>query len=87
MPPIVERRSTYAGFQTRELVVTGRGPTVLLLHGFGDSADTWRPVLTLLAEAGQAAIAVDLPGFGKTLGAWGFEADEIARLQECEAVS
>jgi pimeloyl-ACP methyl ester carboxylesterase len=65
MPPIVERRSTYAGFQTRELVVTGRGPTVLLLHGFGDSADTWRPVLTLLAEAGQAAIAVDLPGFGK----------------------
>jgi pimeloyl-ACP methyl ester carboxylesterase len=65
MPPIVEQRSTHAGFQTRELVVTGRGPTVLLLHGFGDSADTWRPVLTLLRDAGQAAIAVDLPGFGK----------------------
>jgi pimeloyl-ACP methyl ester carboxylesterase len=65
MPSIVERRSTHAGFQTRELVVTGRGPTVLLLHGFGDSADTWRPVLTLLSEAGQAAIAVDLPGFGQ----------------------
>jgi pimeloyl-ACP methyl ester carboxylesterase len=65
MPPTVEQRSTHAGFQTRELVVTGRGPTVLLLHGFGDSADTWRPVLTLLGEAGQSAIAVDLPGFGR----------------------
>ncbi len=65
MSSIVERRSTHAGFETRELVVTGRGPTVLLLHGFGDSADTWRPVLTLLGEAGQAAVAVDLPGFGR----------------------
>jgi pimeloyl-ACP methyl ester carboxylesterase len=65
MSSIVERRSTHAGIQTRELVVTGRGPIVLLLHGFGDSADTWRPVLTLLGEAGQAAIAVDLPGFGQ----------------------
>jgi pimeloyl-ACP methyl ester carboxylesterase len=65
MSSIVERRSTHAGVQTRELLVTGRGPTVLLLHGFGDSADTWRPVLTLLGEAGQAAIAVDLPGFGQ----------------------
>jgi pimeloyl-ACP methyl ester carboxylesterase len=65
MPSIVERRSTHGGFRTGELVVTGRGPTVLLLHGFGDSADTWRPVLTLLREAGQAAVAVDLPGFGR----------------------
>jgi pimeloyl-ACP methyl ester carboxylesterase len=65
MPPVVEQRSTHAGFQTRELVVTGHGPTVLLLHGFGDSADAWRPVLTLLGEAGQAAIAVDLPGFAQ----------------------
>jgi pimeloyl-ACP methyl ester carboxylesterase len=46
-------------------VVTGSGPSVLLLHGFGDSADTWRPVLTLLGDTGQAAIAVDLPGFGR----------------------
>jgi pimeloyl-ACP methyl ester carboxylesterase len=68
---IEERRATHAGVQTRELVVTGSRPTVLLLHGFGDSADTWRPVLSLLREAGQAAIAVDLPGFGR--------ADPLAR--------
>ena len=65
MSSIAERRSTYAGIQTRELVVAGSEPAVLLLHGFGDSADTWRPVLAQLREAGQAAIAVDLPGFGQ----------------------
>jgi pimeloyl-ACP methyl ester carboxylesterase len=61
---IEERRAAYAGTRTRELAVAGSGPTVLLLHGFGDAADTWRPVLKLLHAAGQAAVAVDLPGFG-----------------------
>jgi pimeloyl-ACP methyl ester carboxylesterase len=42
---------------------------LVLLHGYCDSADTWRPVLTRLAGAGVAAMAVDLPGFG--------EADEL----------
>jgi pimeloyl-ACP methyl ester carboxylesterase len=62
---IEERRSRYAGFKTRELVVEGRDPTVLLLHGFGDTADAWRLVLDLLHDHGQAAVAVDLPGFGQ----------------------
>jgi pimeloyl-ACP methyl ester carboxylesterase len=63
---IVERQAVHAGTKTRELVVAGSGPTVLLLHGFGDSADTWRPVLNLLHRAGQSAVAVDLPRFGHT---------------------
>ena len=62
---IEERRAAYAGTQTRELIVAGSGPTVLLAHGFGDTADTWRPVLNLLHDAKQAAVAVDLPGFGE----------------------
>jgi pimeloyl-ACP methyl ester carboxylesterase len=61
---IVERRTTYAGFGTRELAVEGAGCTVVLVHGFGHSADAWVPVLKLLHESGQAAVAVDLPGFG-----------------------
>ena len=61
---IEERRATYAGFGTRELAVEGTGCTVVLVHGFGHSADAWVPVLKLLSEAGQAAVAVDLPGFG-----------------------
>lgn len=44
-------------------------PRLVLFHGFCDSADTWRPVLTELAKAGVPAMAVDLPGFG--------EADEL----------
>ena len=61
---IEERRASYAGIRTRELAVAGSGPIVLLAHGFGDAADTWRPVLKFLHDAGQAAVAVDLPGFG-----------------------
>lgn len=38
---------------------------LVLLHGYCDSADTWRPVLSELAAAGVPAIAVDLPGFGE----------------------
>jgi pimeloyl-ACP methyl ester carboxylesterase len=63
-PFIEERRATYAGFGTRELAVEGTGCAVVLVHGFGHSADAWVPVLKLLSEAGQAAVAVDLPGFG-----------------------
>ena len=39
-------------------------PPVLLLHGFTDSADTWRPVMTTVAAASVYAVAVDLPQFG-----------------------
>ena len=40
------------------------GPRLVLLHGYCDSADTWRPALEQLAAAGIPAVAVDLPGFG-----------------------
>ncbi|WP_089301673.1 alpha/beta hydrolase [Haloechinothrix alba] len=40
-------------------------PRFVLLHGYCDSADTWRGVLRGLAAAGHSAIAVDLPGFGE----------------------
>ncbi|OHF24839.1 hypothetical protein BKP30_27745 [Rhodococcus erythropolis] len=61
---IGERRRTYAGTGTRELFVEGDGPTIVLVHGFAHPADSWRPVLNRFAEAGQSAVAVDLPGFG-----------------------
>jgi pimeloyl-ACP methyl ester carboxylesterase len=64
-PAIEERYEEIAGFRTRVLRVTGQGSPLLLLHGFPDSADTWRPVLRLLAVHGRAAVAVDLPSHGK----------------------
>lgn len=54
-----------AGVRTRSLSVAGAGPPVLLLHGYSDSADTWRLVLAELAARGQAAVAVDLPSHGR----------------------
>ncbi|GAA4551152.1 alpha/beta hydrolase [Amycolatopsis samaneae] len=48
----------------RAAAETVTAPRLVLLHGYCDSADTWRPVLAELAEAGIPAIAVDLPGFG-----------------------
>ena len=35
--------------QTRVLEIEGDGPGLILFHGFGDSADTWRPLLDVLA--------------------------------------
>ena len=61
---ITERRDVLGGVHTRILEVRGGGPPLVLLHGFSDSADTWRPLLERLAVSGRSAIAFDLPGFG-----------------------
>src|SRR5262245_14546351 len=44
---------------------TGKGPPVLLLHGFGASTFTWRHVVPDLAQT-HRVIAVDLKGFGQS---------------------
>ena len=62
--PIRESRTTLDGVRTRVLEVAGDGPPILLLHGFSDSADTWRPVLEALEAQSRRGIAVDLPCFG-----------------------
>jgi pimeloyl-ACP methyl ester carboxylesterase len=63
-PIIFERWIVIDGIVTRTLEVDGDGPVILLLHGFTDSADTWRPVLAELASMRRRAVAVDLPGHG-----------------------
>jgi pimeloyl-ACP methyl ester carboxylesterase len=64
MQPLFEHRLEVAGHRTRALELEGDGPGILLLHGWGDSADTWRPLLAELARYERRALAVDLPGFG-----------------------
>jgi pimeloyl-ACP methyl ester carboxylesterase len=62
----VERRLTLGGFETRalELAPASDADPVVLLHGFSDSADTWRPLMRLFAQDGRGALALDMPGFG-----------------------
>jgi pimeloyl-ACP methyl ester carboxylesterase len=61
--PLFEHRMTFAGYGTRVLELEGDGVPLVLIHGYADSADTWRQVLHRLSRSGRRAVAVDLPGF------------------------
>ncbi len=60
--PLFEHRLELSGYGTRVLELEGGGPPLLLIHGYADSADTWRLTLERLSRAGQRAVAIDLPG-------------------------
>jgi len=45
-------------------VAQGKGPLVLLIHGFPESWYSWRHQLPALAGAGYRAVAVDVRGYG-----------------------
>jgi len=45
---------------------TGKGPAVLLVHGFPDTRELWRHQVGPLAAAGFRVIAPDLRGFGES---------------------
>jgi pimeloyl-ACP methyl ester carboxylesterase len=64
MQPLFEHRLKVHDVDTRVLELEGNGPTLVLLHGWGDSADTWRPLMDRLGRVDRAAVAVDMPGFG-----------------------
>ena len=64
MQPLFEHRLTLAGYETRALELEGDGPPLLLLHGYSDSADTWRVLLDGIGRVGRRAVALDMPGFG-----------------------
>ncbi|HKP88452.1 MAG TPA: alpha/beta fold hydrolase [Thermoleophilaceae bacterium] len=47
------------------VVDAGEGPPVLLIHGYGDTADGWRRVVPGLLER-HRVLAVDVPPFGRS---------------------
>src|SRR3954454_5784125 len=65
MEALLEHRMELAGHSTRALEIDGAGPGIVLLHGWGDSADVWRPLLAELVARHRRAVGVDLPGFGR----------------------
>src|SRR5215813_26829 len=48
------------------IVEAGSGPLALCLHGFPDSAHTWRHLLPALADAGFHAVAPFMRGYAPT---------------------
>src|SRR5690348_16208784 len=53
-----------AGTRARYLEA-GSGPTLLVLHGLGQSSNAWRRVMPAFASR-RRIIAIDLPGFGES---------------------
>ena len=60
----VDPPAVHAGGTRFHVVEAGKGPLVLLLHGFPQFWWTWRNQLVSLAAAGYRAVAVDLRGYG-----------------------
>jgi len=46
-----------------QYLVTGHGPTIVLLHGYAETSRMWRPLMPRLASS-FTVIAPDLPGIG-----------------------
>jgi pimeloyl-ACP methyl ester carboxylesterase len=59
---VVSRTAAVDGTQLHYLTA-GRGPAVILLHGYAETSRMWRPIMPLLAEK-FTVIAADLPGIG-----------------------
>lgn len=65
---------------------------VILLHGVFDSAGCWVQVMEALADAGFRAVAVDLPGHGRSprtedLSVEGLPAEGLSVVAMAESVA
>lgn len=63
--PVHSRHVNAAGLDLHYLEC-GSGDPVLLLHGWPTSSFLYRNILPAIAAAGRRAIALDLPGFGRS---------------------
>lgn len=61
----IRSRDVEAGGRQLHYLEAGEGPAVLFLHGWPTSAQLWRHVLPQVGRT-HRAIALDLPGFGRS---------------------
>lgn len=54
------------GYRIHLTIAGTSGPVVLLCHGFPESWYAWRHQLGALARAGYRAVAMDMPGYGRS---------------------
>lgn len=62
-PPGFTTRDIETNGTTLHVRVGGKGPAVVMLHGFGDTGDMWAPVARLLAND-HTVVVPDLRGMG-----------------------
>ena len=62
-PGVAERRVGVLGGGALRVLEGGKGPPWVLLHGRGNAAATWFPLLPALTRD-HRVLALDLPGFG-----------------------
>ena len=60
-PPTFRSRNIKTNGATLHVRVGGKGPAVVMLHGFGDTGDMWAPVAAILVED-QTVVVPDLRG-------------------------
>ena len=73
----VARYAAWSGGKIR-YVRAGRGRTVVLIHGYGESLVAWRGVFDVLARE-YDVIALDMPGFGlSSKPPGGYATDSVA---------
>lgn len=65
MAEVVHRNIESNGIHVH-IAEAGRGPLVILLHGFPEGWYSWRHQLQALAQAGYHAVAPDQRGYGQT---------------------
>src|SRR5262245_2623032 len=63
--PKVELRGAEVDGLTLHYVTAGRGPAVVLVHGLGGFAESWRHNISAISRV-ATVFAVDLPGFGRS---------------------
>ena len=62
----IDHRTIRANGIDIHLAEAGRGPAVILCHGFPETWYSWRHQIPALVEAGYRVIAMDMRGFGET---------------------
>lgn len=61
---------SWEGLSVRYYLWPAAGPLVLLAHGWESNASRWKPLITVLREAGYAVLAPDAPAHGASEGVY-----------------
>src|SRR5258707_10567603 len=59
-----EFKTIDAGAARIRVAIEGKGPLVLMVHGFPESWYSWRHQIKPIAKAGFTACAIDVRGYG-----------------------